>query len=130
MSKVYLFVDRFNKPKDRSQLASHHITRIGLLSPGLFGAAVNQTVKSVKKNPEKGFKLYAGTLKQGRPDFIAKLFLIHDNPEIFSTFYRPDGERLRKAAKLPKSLERSEKRYPSRPAIGNDYNTRILEIVV
>ena len=125
--KVYLFVDKFNKPKDRSKLASHSITRIGLLSPGLFGAAVRQVEKSV--NPERGFKLYAGTMTQGRPDFIAKLFLIHDNPEIFSTFYRPDGERLRRAAGLPKELERSEKKYASRPAIGNEYNTRLLEIV-
>jgi hypothetical protein len=130
---IYLFRDTYNMPKNHHKLARHTMRLQGVLTPRLFQRTVVHSFNTINAN--RGYSLYAGTMVNGRPHMIAKLYLIHSNFDgrnynIFSTFYKPDGEIWRIKAGLSQDFfERSTKDYPSRPPFNPLFNNKIRDKV-
>ena len=131
---IYLFRATYNFPNQHGRkLATQRLSNMGKLTPELFRAVVINSFNTVKD--DRGYSLYSGILVGGKPHLIAKLYLVHSNKkkktyDMFATFYKPDGELLRRKAGLPlRFFSKSDRDYPSRPPFNPQFNTKLMELV-
>ena len=115
-----LYLEGIHRPNHHRSIYSRQL--LGPATPANFKKAVAIAFNKASASGD-GQVLYLALLRAGRKaEKIAKLFQAKRNQlspnsfAMFSTFSAPDGERLKRQAKIPAFFERRRgAAYPSRP---------------